>query len=66
MGIHKVFNVTESKNFEFRMEGFNIWNHPQPTASFNNANWFYNTAAGAQITTARDQRQIQFALRFTF
>jgi hypothetical protein len=66
MGIHKIIKITESKNLEFRMEGFNIWNHPQLIASFNNQNWFFNTAAGAQITTTRDQRSIQFALRFTF
>jgi len=66
MGIHKTIRISESKNLEFRMEGFNIWNHPQLTASFNNQNWFFNTANGAALASARDQRQVQFALRFTF
>ncbi len=65
MGIHKVINFTESKSLEIRLEGFNIWNHPQlngPAA----VNWFNNTKEGAEIVTAKDQRQFQLALRFAF
>jgi hypothetical protein len=64
LGIHKVTSLTEKTRLEFRMEAFNIWNHPQligPTLS-----WFDNNLAGAEITQARDSRSIQFALRLSF
>ena len=66
LGVHKLVRLDEQRSLEFRMEGFNLWNHTQLMASFNNANWFNNTASGAEITSARDPRQIQFALRFSF
>jgi len=65
MGIHKDFILAEGKNLQFRFESFNILNHPQflgPTSG----NWFVNTPESAEIGTARDPRQIQLALRFTF
>lgn len=65
MGIHKKFALFEGKDLEFRFEGFNILNHPQflgPTSG----NWFVNTKESAQIGTARDQREVQIALRLTF
>ena len=65
MGIHKTFPIVEGKALEFRFEGFNVLNHPQflgPTSG----NWFVNTKESAEIGTARDARQVQLALRFTF
>jgi hypothetical protein len=63
LGIHKIIELAEGKNLEFRMETFNTFNHPQLTIG---STWFSNTASGAEITGARDQRQIQLALRLTF
>lgn len=65
MGIHKRFTLKEAMNLELRLEAFNIWNHPQfrgPTSG----NWFNNTKESAEIGTARDQRQVQLAIRFNF
>jgi hypothetical protein len=62
LSLFKSFKVTESKRFEFRSEFFNAFNHtqfgvPQTTA---------NTPLTGRILTARDARQIQFALKFIF
>jgi hypothetical protein len=66
LGIHKIIKLAEGKNLEFRMETFNTFNHPQLTTANASLASFFNDASGAEITGARDQRQIQFALRFTF
>jgi hypothetical protein len=66
LGIHKMINLAEGKNLTFRMETFNTWNHPQYTTANASLASFYNTASGAEITGAKDQRQIQFALVFSF
>jgi len=65
MGIHKTFDITEGKTLQFRLENFNIWNHPQFLGPVS-GNWFNNTKESAEIGNARDSRQIQLALRFAF
>lgn len=65
MGVHKKFFLKETMNVELRVEAFNIWNHPQflgPTSG----NWFVNTKESAEVGTARDQRQVQLAIRLNF
>jgi hypothetical protein len=66
LGIRKSINFTDTTRLEFRVEAFNALNHPQLSSSFNGLNWFYNNPAGAEITTSRDPRQVQFAVRFSF
>jgi hypothetical protein len=66
LGIHKMIKLAEGKNLTFRMETFNAFNHPQLTTANASLASFYNNASGAEITGAKDQRQIQFALVFSF
>ena len=60
----KNFHITERHVVQFRAELFNIFNHPQ----FGLPNRNPNNNGGASITgTLQDnQREIQFALRYTF
>ena len=58
----KTFRVTESKNFDFRAEVFNIVNHP----NFGSPNTQADTALFGVITSALDSRQIQFGLKYIF
>jgi hypothetical protein len=54
--------VTEGQEVEFRAEMFNIFNHTQ----FQNPNGNIGSAAFGRITTTRDPRLIQFALKYKF
>jgi hypothetical protein len=56
------FQIKEGRRMEFRAEGFNLTNgfHPNnPTSDFD-SNTF------GQVTTARDPRIMQFALKYIF
>lgn len=54
--------VGENKVIEFRSEFFNIFNH----ANFGNPNGSIGSVNFGRITTTRDPRLIQFALKFSF
>jgi hypothetical protein len=54
--------VGENKIIEFRSEFFNIFNH----ANFGNPNGSIGSVNFGRITTTRDPRLIQFALKFHF
>ncbi|MEO7145896.1 MAG: TonB-dependent receptor [Bryobacteraceae bacterium] len=59
----KTFVVSESKQFEFRSEFFNILNHP----TFSAPSATINSSSGAQIgSTLNAARIIQLALKFRF
>ncbi|MGD0009936.1 MAG: carboxypeptidase regulatory-like domain-containing protein [Terriglobia bacterium] len=64
LAILKNFAVTESKMLEYRAEFFNAFNHAQ----FNNPNGLINAGPGVfgVVTSARDPRIIQMALKFVF
>jgi hypothetical protein len=77
LGIHKSFPITESKEMEFRVEMFNVPNHP--TFAVGDSNFAVaNTGAslsdmyindpkfGVATSTASDPRVIQLGLRFLF
>ncbi len=64
LGLHKYFQATESKRIEFRAEFFNAFNQARLFGP--SGQYFYNQPDGAKILRAGNQRQIQFALRFTF
>ena len=61
----KTFALTERFGLLFRAEAFNVINHPNYYAPFNQ----WNNANAANFDTyqaARDPRQLQFALKLTF
>jgi hypothetical protein len=61
--LQKSFKIRESHRIEFRSEFFNLFNHP----NFGLPSSTVDEAGGASITsTATDNRQIEFALKYTF
>jgi hypothetical protein len=59
---HKVFNFGERYSLQYRAEFFNLFNHPQ----FNNPDTTVTDSTFGQITTARDPRIMQMALKLIF
>jgi hypothetical protein len=64
LAILKNFVIKESKTLEYRAEFFNAFNHAQ----FNNPDGLINAGPGVfgYVTSARDPRIIQMALKFVF
>src|SRR5436190_5619804 len=61
--LQKSFKIRESQQIEFRSEFFNALNHP----NFGLPGSTVDEPGGASITsTATDNRQIEFALKYTF
>ena len=61
--LQKNFRIRESQQLEFRAEFFNIFNHP----NFGLPGNVVDVQGGAAITnTSTDNRQIEFALKYTF
>jgi hypothetical protein len=68
--VFKNFHVTEKLNVQFRAEAYNTFNHTQfnavdTTIQYNAAGVNTRTSTG-NVTSARDPRIMQFALRVTF
>ncbi|MGA8597021.1 MAG: carboxypeptidase regulatory-like domain-containing protein [Bryobacteraceae bacterium] len=59
---HKVFSFGERYKLQYRAEFFNFFNHPQ----FNNPDTTLSDSTFGQITSARDPRIMQMALKFIF
>ena len=62
MALHKEFKFSETKGLEYRAEFFNAFNHAQ----FNNPSGSFTSSTFGQVTSARDPRIIQMALRLHF
>jgi len=70
LSIFKNFVVREGKEFQFRWEMYNAFNHTQfdavdNAAQFNPAGQQVDTNFG-KVTSTRQERRMQFSLRFTF
>ncbi len=65
--LQKNFRIRESQQVEFRAEFFNIFNHPNFGLPGGGSAVAVDVPGGASITnTATDNRQIEFALKYTF
>jgi hypothetical protein len=62
VALSRSFFVAEHQRIDFRAEAFNLLNH----ARFGNPSTAMNSATYGQITTARDPRIMQFALKYVF
>ena len=58
----KRFQVTENSGLEFKVDFFNVFNHP----NFDIPNRYYGTSTFGKITQAQSPRLIQFSLRYAF
>ena len=74
LSLAKMTKIKESMNVEFRVEGFNLLNHPNfglPASNLfsgidGSGNGIPNPSAGQITNTIGTSRQLQFALKFTF
>lgn len=64
LGLHKNFRFNEKRSLQLRVEAFNALNHPNFIGP--SGNYFFNTPSGAKLTRARDNRDIQLAIKFLF
>ncbi|MFZ1141207.1 MAG: carboxypeptidase regulatory-like domain-containing protein [Candidatus Sulfotelmatobacter sp.] len=65
--LQKNFKIRESQQIEFRSEFFNLLNHPNFGLPGGGSSAPVDVQGGAAITnTATDNRQIEFALKYTF
>jgi len=62
LALHKMTRVSERTSLEFRAELFNAFNHAQ----FINPVGDFNSSAFGEVTSARNPRIGQFALKFNF
>lgn len=63
-GMEKAIHITERNVLGFRAEAFNLFNHPNLIGP--SGNYFFNSPSGAAITQARDGRDIQLSIRYSF
>jgi hypothetical protein len=73
LSLHKNFPVTETMNFQFRVDFLNLFNHPNynaPGTSCGSTPTDDSCAATQYamgvLNTTQDSRQLQFALKFNF
>ena len=61
-GLYKKFPISETKNFQFRFESFNLLNH----ANLNNPDSTVTDGTYGRILGASDPRVLEVALKFVF
>jgi hypothetical protein len=67
LALQKNFKIGERQQIEFRGELFNLFNHPNFGLPGGGSQISVDVPGGAAITnTATDNRQIEFALKYTF
>ncbi len=62
MAMYKEFHFSEANFFEFRAEGFNVFNH----TNFTNIATSFGSSTYGQATAAADPRILEVALRYHF
>jgi hypothetical protein len=62
LSLFKYFNISETKRVQFRVEGFNLFNHPNFGLPENDL----ESPAFGQILQAASPRLVQLALKFSF
>ncbi len=62
LSLQKDFRLNEASKLQFRVEAYNVFNHP----NFNIPNRTAFTANFGRISSAQDSRQLQFALKVVF
>ncbi len=62
LAIYKDFHFLEHHKIEFRAESFNVFNH----TNFNGVGTSYGSGTYGTLTSARDPRIFEFALRYEF
>jgi hypothetical protein len=62
MGLFKDFHITETHKLTFRAEAFNWPNHP----NWNNPDTNPRSATFGKVTSKSSERNLQFALRYSF
>ncbi len=62
MAIYKDFHIFEQHKLEFRAESFNVFNH----TNFNGVSTNIGSGTQGTVTSARDPRIFEFALRYQF
>ncbi|HXY07449.1 MAG TPA: carboxypeptidase regulatory-like domain-containing protein [Terriglobales bacterium] len=66
LSLHKVFSFTETKKLEFRSEFINLFNHPVLDFAGGPSAFALTSGIMGQINASQGERNIQFALKFTF
>jgi hypothetical protein len=64
LGVLKNFRMAESATLQLRFEAFNALNHPNFIGPA--GNYFFNSASGAKLLRARDNRDVQVAMKIIF
>ncbi len=62
LDVFKDIQTSERTHLQFRVEAFNIWNHP----NWQNINTYDTEETFGEITSDRDPRQMQLGARFFF
>jgi hypothetical protein len=62
VALGKYFRIREGMRLQFRAEAFNVFNH----TNFSGVNTAFKSAAFGQVTSTRDPRIMQLAMKFYF
>ena len=64
--LQKEFPIRENVRLQFRLDVFNLFNHPNFNPPVGAGRTFSTAASFGSIVSAQDPREMQFSLRLTF